>query len=156
MITKEHFVSIIEKLKKQHDYDRNFSRLMGEAFPENYPPVYDNSRVMDAAIELLKLHFDGDDTVEWWIYETDFGEKDMYIIDNDQKFYFESAERLYDYLMKAQLKDKRLQHYIQQIKAGNHPTLLGVTLTQDIFEELTPYVKDEDYLNSLKSRISKE
>lgn len=156
MITKEQFVSIMEKLKKQHDYDRNFTRLMGEAFPETHPPVYDNSRVMDAAIELMKLHFDGDDTVEWWIYETDFGEKDMYIIDNDQKFYFESAERLYDYLMKAQLQDKRLQLYIQQIKSGNHPTLLGVTLTQEILDELMPYVKDEGYLNSLKSRVSKK
>lgn len=156
MITKEQFVSIMEKLKKQHDYDRNFTRLMGEAFPETHPPVYDNSRVMDAAIELMKLHFDGDDTVEWWIYETDFGEKDMYIIDNDQKFYFESAERLYDYLMKAQLQDKRLQLYIQQIKSGNHPTLLGVTLTQEIFDELMPYVKDEGYLNSLKSRVPKK
>lgn len=75
MITKEQFVSIMDKLKKQHDYDRNFTRLMGEAFPETYPPIYDNSKVMDAAIESLKLHFNGDDTIEWWICETNFGEK---------------------------------------------------------------------------------
>lgn len=155
MITKEQFVSIMDKLKKQHDYDRNFTRLMGEAFPDNHPPLYDNSKVEEAAIKALELHFDEDDTIEWWIYETDFGEKDMCIIENGQKFYFESAERLYDYLIKSQLQDMRLRRYIQQIKAGNHPTLLGVTLTQEIFDELMPYVKDEGYLNSLKSRVSK-
>lgn len=156
MITKKQFISIMDKLKKQHDYDRNFSRLMGEAFPETHPPIYDNSRVMDAAIELLKLHFDGDDTVEWWIYETDFGEKDMYILHYGYKLYFRTSGSLYDYLTGVLVDEIRLQRLKDKIKAGGKPALIGFVLTSEIVEELTPYISDQYYLKLLKSRVSKK
>lgn len=156
MITKEQFVSIMDKLKKQHDYDRNFTRLMGEAFPETYPPIYDNSKVMDAAIESLKLHFNGDDTIEWWIYETDFGMKDLYILSYGYKLYLKNSGSLYDYLSGALLKETRLQRLIDNIKSGGRPTMTGHVLTSEIVEELIPYINDQDYVNLLKSRIPKK
>lgn len=104
MITKEQFISIMDKLKKQHDYDRNFTRLMGEAFPEAYPPIYDNSKVMNAAIESLKLHFDDDNTIEWWIHETNFGENSLGIIVNGKELYFKNSAKLYDHLAKDKLR----------------------------------------------------
>lgn len=156
MITKEQFISIMDKLKKQHDHDRNFTRLMGEAFPENHPPIYDNSRVMNAAIELLKLHFEGDDTIEWWIYETNFGKKDMYILYHGKKLYFKTSGSLYDYLSGLLLKEIRLRRLVDMIKSGGQPVLTGFALTSEIIEELTPYVKNKDYLKSLKSRVPKK
>lgn len=156
MITKEQFISIMDKLKKQHDYDRNFTRLMGEAFPDTHPPIYDNSKVEEAAIKALELHFDGDDTIEWWIYETNFGEKNLCIVEDEKELYFKSSEELYDYLAKDKLRAKRLQRYVYQIKAGGKPTLFGVELSTELYEELLAYVKDEDYRKILKSRVSKK
>jgi len=156
MITKKQFISIMDKLKKQHDYDRNFTRLMGEAFPDTHPPIYDNSKVMDAAIESLKLHFEGDDTIEWWIYETNFGKKDMYILYHGKKLYFRTSGSLYDYLSGVLVDEMRLQGLIDKIKAGGKPTLTGFVLTSEIVEELTPYVQDKDFLKSLISRVHKK
>ena len=156
MITKEQFISIMDKLKKQRDYDHNFTRLMGEAFPETYPPIYDNSKVMNAAIESLKLHFNGDDTIEWWIYETDFGMKDLYILSYGYKLYLKNSGSLYDYLSGALLKETRLQRLIDNIKSGGRPTMTGHVLTSEIVEELIPYINDQDYVNLLKSRIPKK
>lgn len=156
MITKEQFVSIMDKLKKQHDYDRNFTRLMGEAFPDNHPPLYDNSKVEEAAIKALELHFDEDDTIEWWIYETDFGEKDLCIVENGKELYFKNSAELYDYLVRDKLRAKRLQRYVDQIKAGRKPSLVGVELSIELYEELLAYVKDEDYRKLLKSRVPKK
>ena len=156
MITKKQFISIMDKLKKQHDYDRNFTRLMGEAFPDTHPPIYDNSKVMDAAIESLKLHFEGDDTIEWWIYETNFGKKDMYILYHGKKLYFRTSGSLYDYLSGVLVDEMRLQGLIDKIKAGGKTTLTGFVLTSEIVEELTPYVQDKDFLKSLISRVHKK
>lgn len=156
MITKKQFISIMDKLKKQHDYDRNFTRLMGEAFPDTHPPIYDNSKVMDAAIESLKLHFEGDDTIEWWIYETNFGKKDMYILYHGKKLYFRTSGSLYDYLSGVLVDEMRLQGLIDKIKAGGKPTLTGFVLTSEIVEELTPYIQDKDFLKSLISRVPKK
>lgn len=156
MITKKQFISIMDKLKKQHDYDRNFTRLMGKAFPDTHPPIYDNSKVMDAAIESLKLHFEGDDTIEWWICETNFGKKDMYILYHGKKLYFRTSGSLYDYLSGVLVDEMRLQGLIDKIKAGGKPTLTGFVLTSEIVEELTPYVQDKDFLKSLISRVPKK
>lgn len=156
MITKKQFISIMDKLKKQHDYDRNFTRLMGEAFPDTHPPIYDNSKVMDAAIESLKLHFEGDDTIEWWIYETNFGKKDMYILYHGKKLYFRTSGSLYDYLSGVLVDEMRLQGLIDKIKAGGKPTLTGFVLTSEIVKELPPYVQDKDFLKSLISRVPKK
>lgn len=156
MITKEQFISIMDKLKKQHDYDRNFTRLIGEAFPDTHPAIYDNSKVMDAAIESLKLHFESDDTIEWWIYETNFGEKDLYILHYGYKLYFRTSGSLYDYLSGVLMGEIRLQRLIDNIKAGGRPSMTGYVLTSDIVEELIPYISDQNYVNLLKSRVPKK
>lgn len=53
-------------------------------------------------------------------------------------------------------KDVRLQHYIDSIKAGGRPILIGVELSTELYEELLAYVKDEGYRKILKSRVSKK
>lgn len=53
-------------------------------------------------------------------------------------------------------KDVRLQHYIDSIKAGGRPILIGVEISTELYEELLSYVKDEDYRRILKSRVPKK
>lgn len=83
---------------------------------------------MDAAIESLKLHFNGDDTIEWWICETNFGEKDLYILHYGYKIYFRTSGSLYDYLSGVLVDKIRLQRLIDKIKAGGKPTLTGICI----------------------------
>lgn len=55
-------------------------------------------------------------------------------------------------------QEKRYQDEVQkkmhQIKMGETPSLIGIQLTKEQFEELAPHVKDKSYLeNTLRSRV---
>ena len=103
-ISEKDFVEAIEGLKKQVEHDEHFGTSMEDAFPGCHAPIYDNHYVWETAIRLLEIATnDIDKTIEWWIYETKFGEEtDMNIIKTKDCEEFlialPTAEDLYNYL----------------------------------------------------------
>ena len=105
-ISEKDFIEAIEGLKKQVEHDEHFGTSMEDAFPGCHAPIYDNHYVWETAIRLLEIATnDIDKTIEWWIYETKFGEEtSLYIIEKkngeDVKIQLLTANDLYEYLNK--------------------------------------------------------
>lgn len=99
-MTKDQFISIINRLKKQKEHDNAFSKHMEQAFPGCHSPIYDDSQLWLAVIETLEIVFDDKDKyIDWWIYETQFGTKDLCVSDEGKETYLRDPGDLYDYLL---------------------------------------------------------
>lgn len=73
-ISLEEFTKIINKIKRARELDNKYYDLMEEFDKDNYTTSV-ASYLKQTLIDLLKLVFDDkDDTLEYFIYECDFGE----------------------------------------------------------------------------------
>lgn len=109
MINKEKFCEIIEELRdineiqeKIGDLFRNSKNEMLREFGTPDAMIIANENII---VDLLKDSFglkDNDDTLEWWIWEMNYG-KDVTaedVIDENGKFIdITTPEKLYDYLV---------------------------------------------------------
>ena len=109
MINKEKFCEIIEELRdineiqeKIGDLFRNSKNEMLREFGTPDAMIIANENII---VDLLKDSFgikDNDDTLEWWIWEMNYG-KDVTaedVIDENGKFLdITTPEKLYDYLV---------------------------------------------------------
>lgn len=101
MITKEEFVKSLNKLKEQSDIDHQFNYHMEQAFPGSYAPIYHNV-LWELSVHLLELSVKDDEKyVSWWIFETDFGKRDIVtsLRVNDKPVDVSTPEKLYDFLV---------------------------------------------------------
>lgn len=101
MITKEEFVKSLNKLKEQSDIDHQFNYHMEQAFPGSYAPIYHNV-LWELSVHLLELFVKDDEKyVSWWIFETDFGKRDIVnsLRVNDKPVDVSTPEKLYDFLV---------------------------------------------------------
>lgn len=106
-MTREQFISILNRLKKQDDNDHAFSEHIGLAFPGCHSPIYDNNELWLAVIEALSISLnDKYEYINWWIYETQFGKNDLGVYDNDgEEHFLHNPGELYDYLQTKQSKE---------------------------------------------------
>jgi hypothetical protein len=77
-MNKELFVNTIEQIKKQEEMDIRNSERLNEIFPNafNANLIYNNQLLKDQLLKLLKIEMnDGDDWIEYFIYELDYGKK---------------------------------------------------------------------------------
>lgn len=104
-ITKQQFLEAMQALKDQHDKDDAWAEkaemLFLNAFKANL--LYDNETVKNGLFSLLKvLTRDDDDTIEYFIYELEWGKRggDLSIRDGvrGKVWNLTSFEELYNYL----------------------------------------------------------
>ena len=101
MISKENFVDIMNKLKEDNEIHSKISDLTQGCFYSILDTV-----VIDLLNQNMNLT-DEFNTVEWWVYELDFGEKytkDSLTIDG-KVIDVSDAGKLYDYLLEYEVKD---------------------------------------------------
>lgn len=61
---------------------------------------------------------------------------------------------LYPDVVKEKQTRRILETEMQKVKEGKMPSFIGLQLTQEQFDELAPYVKNESYLeNTLRARV---
>lgn len=109
MISKEEFVEIIERLRNYNDLQNKINNLF-EDLIDNKENDFCNAGSIcigheTIVVELLKNMFNDKDTIDWWLYELDYGrgykedfiqeEKERKIVNID----LSNAEKLYDYLI---------------------------------------------------------
>ncbi len=119
-LSKEEFVSIINRLKEADELQRKVEELFRNA-RDNIENDFDNGASLmisheSAVIFLLrKLMKDKYDNIEWWIYETSYGKHCTKIYSaEDHNIVLEditSPELLYDYLMKCFIEDLEGEDY---------------------------------------------
>jgi hypothetical protein len=78
MMTREKFISIIDKLEAQTLIDRQCSVAFSTILPNDYISLYDNDILFSAIIAMLKDALDDDtELIEYFIYDLDFGGEDI-------------------------------------------------------------------------------
>lgn len=103
MISKKQFVDTIEAIKKQLDHDRNCADKLKDVYKDAFKAnlLYDNSFVVEGLLRLLKEIFnDKSGWIEYFIYEMEFGSKDLGVWREDKsKVDISDAGKLYDFLI---------------------------------------------------------
>ena len=104
MITKKHFVDIINKLKEVNDFvneTNDRARKLSDAVMSDFFNAQSLSISHEnIVVELLEDMFNDSDLIGWWLYELDYGRKFRMgdLRDNKGKIDLSTAEKLYDYL----------------------------------------------------------
>lgn len=112
---KKVFLEAIDAIMKQYERDSKFQAATQDIDLLSCGMVYDWYKVEKALINTLQalVGKPDDDTIEWWIYETDFGNNHPHIgeIKNNFLFVLETPEDLYNYLTDNtdDLKTKKIE-----------------------------------------------
>lgn len=104
MITKKHFVDIINKLKEVNDFvneTNDRARKLSDAVMSDFFNAQSLSISHEnIVVELLEDMFNDSDIIGWWLYELDYGRKFKMgdLVDNGVEIDLSTSEKLYDYL----------------------------------------------------------
>lgn len=106
VISRDTFISAVDALRNQMELDAIVGEHLEKAFPSAYPASLspDNSILYDTLINVLSETVgDTDNWVDWFCYETNFGEESYRLraYDEDGKVIkMDNAGDLYDMLTK--------------------------------------------------------
>lgn len=104
---KQTFIEAIEAIKKQYEYDKKVAENLSKIFPNVYENdlMPTNHYLSDILLKILQEEMNDTEMfiydmsyIEWYCWETDFGNKPLYILHEDKKIYLKTPEELYDFL----------------------------------------------------------
>lgn len=105
MITKEHFVTIINRLKETDDMVDKINNIIRNSTDSFISDFTNAGSIMicheDIVLHLLENMFNDTDTISWWLYEKDYG-RDIRMKMWDgfgNEIDVSTPEKLYDYLI---------------------------------------------------------
>lgn len=109
MISKEQFITIINKMKLVDDFVNEVndkSRDLRETLDDSFLDFFEGNSLFvahsDIVVQLLENMFNDNDMISYWIYELNYGRdyKDGYIQDCDgNNIDISTVEKLYEYLV---------------------------------------------------------
>lgn len=134
MISKEKFVTIINKLKTTDDFVNEINdktRQLRETLDDPFIDFFDGNSLFvahtDLVVKLLENMFNDSDMISWWIFEMNYGRdyKDGYVQDCDgNNIDISTVEKLYDYLV-AEMGNKDLEEKLKiavaMLTRGTYP-----------------------------------
>lgn len=106
MISKEQFISIIDKLKEVDDFVKETNdraRKLNDAIISDFFNASSLSISHEnIVLKLLENMFNDEEILSWWLYELDYGRKYKKgcFTDNGKNIDISTAGKLYDYLIK--------------------------------------------------------
>ena len=100
MISKETFLEIMSLLRKQREFDENFSNDMQKYFDGHFASNFNND-LMLAFEKLFNVTIkNSEDWLEWYLYECHMGDRPMEVYINGEEFRIASDEDFYNLLIK--------------------------------------------------------
>lgn len=107
MITKEQFVTIINRLKETDEMVDKINNIIRNSTDSIISDFTNAGSIMicheDIVLHLLEDIFNDTDTISWWLYEKDYG-RDIRMKMWDEKgkeIDVSTPEKLYDYLVES-------------------------------------------------------
>ena len=107
MITKEQFVTIINRLKETDEMVDKINNIIRNSTDSIISDFTNAGSIMicheDIVLQLLENMFNNTDTISWWLYEKDYG-RDIRMKMWDEKgneIDVSTPEKLYDYLVES-------------------------------------------------------
>lgn len=101
-LTKQQFVHYIKFIQERQEREEKLNKLFTDEFEDS--TFYPYSKYETEMISLLETIFKDDDTISYFIYELDFGQKESashcIINSDDTVVSLMFPEELYDYLVK--------------------------------------------------------
>jgi hypothetical protein len=95
---KELFIESIDYLKRQRKLDEEFAKNMNKAFPTVFQAnlIPNHEEIIKGFINMLKwLIDDKNDLIEVFIYDDNFGRREMVVTANGSKHTIKNAEDLW-------------------------------------------------------------
>lgn len=99
----------VTAIKKAHQKMERWQKTFDEMFDGRFVPTY-NDILETALIDVLKRTYNDTDTLDWWIYEMEFGEKatkGSMSDENGKDIPMRTVEELYSYYETYTLNRKR-------------------------------------------------
>ena len=99
----------IAAIKKSHQERERWQKTFDEMFNGRFVPTY-NETLEVALVDVLQKIYNDSNTLDWWIYEMEFGtkaEKGSMTDKNGQEIPMRTVEDLYRYYEKYTLNQKR-------------------------------------------------
>lgn len=100
-MNKKEFCIYLRLLEEQMNLDSENSKHLNKVFNNlsAYDLLYNNQKLIDGYIELLKMFIDDDDDfIDYFIYECNFGSKEGWVTFKEIKYSLKTPEDLYDFL----------------------------------------------------------
>lgn len=113
----------ITALKKQYEKEEKWQKTFNEMFDGHLVPQF-SSDLENAILKMLKFVYnDKDDTISWWIYEQDFGQKckekpAMWDADGTP-IQLRNIDELYKFLIKYDFNDEETDETIDLSNIDN-------------------------------------
>lgn len=107
-VTIEHLKTGIAAIKEAHKQMDRWQKTFDERFDGRFVPTYNNV-LENALIDVLKQIYNDTDTLDWWIYEMDFGKKatqGSMTDESGKNIPMSTVEDLYRYYKKYTLNKK--------------------------------------------------
>jgi hypothetical protein len=115
MLTYEQFAIIVGHIKEQIEKEQQLSKSLQETLVDGYIVCKISFTLIEDIISLVEFNFmDKYRTLDWWIWECDFGTKHAVIYDGNEheQHNLSSVENLYNYL-----KENYKTNMIEQLKS---------------------------------------
>ena len=107
MITKEQFVTIINRLKETDEMVDKINNIIRNSTDSIISDFTNAGSIMicheDIVLQLLENIFNDTDTISWWLYEKDYGRDIRMKMWDEQgnEIDVSTPEKLYDYLVES-------------------------------------------------------
>ena len=107
MITKEQFVTIINRLKETDEMVDKINNIIRNSTDSIISDFTNAGSIMicheDIVLHLLEDIFNDTDTISWWLYEKDYGRDIRMKMWDEQgnEIDVSTPEKLYDYLVES-------------------------------------------------------
>jgi hypothetical protein len=100
MLKYKEFKKAVKAIKNQMKHDKECSKAFKVILPNDSVSFYDNNYLHQAIIDLLTITMkDEHELIEMFIYETDFGKKDIELKIDDEEVQLNSIRSLYGSLL---------------------------------------------------------
>jgi len=135
MISYEKFEQIIEHIQQQIDKDKKLTEYLHEILLDGYSVCKISDVIVEDLIQVLQIDLlDKVDTIEWWIWECDFGKQHPTIVDGGTTYVLDTIKKLYDYLV-DNYKKSLMEDLENMIKEHEHSNMNALDIFNLINKE---------------------
>lgn len=96
-MTKENFINLINEYKKFIEYTNEYYKFGIDFYESKFPIIKPVEKILFISLESVYETL-GIDWIDWFIYEDEFGAKELEAWDAEGKLICQTAGDLYDYI----------------------------------------------------------
>lgn len=96
-MSRDDFKFLLDQHKIFYEYSHNYYKIGLDFYESDYPITIPFEKMFD---KILEIHYNefGLDWIYWFIFETEYGSKELEAYDSDMTLICQTVDGLYDYI----------------------------------------------------------